>query len=71
MQGAKVTVEAEQIALGSAAAALSPILGEEFLAIFNTPHPRLPVPPVGATVPATAFPPLTPCRGLPDRQDAG
>ena len=59
VQGAKVTVEAEQIALGSAAAALSPILGEEFLAIFNTHTHALPVPPVGATVPSTALPPLT------------
>ncbi len=60
VQGTKVTVEAEQIALGSAAAALSPILGEEFLAIFNTHTHALPFPPVGVTVPSTALPPLTP-----------
>lgn len=60
VQGTKVTVEAEQIALGSAAAALSLILGEEFLAIFNTHTHALPFPPVGVTVPSTALPPLTP-----------
>jgi uncharacterized protein involved in type VI secretion and phage assembly len=60
VQGTKVTVEAEQIALGSAAAALSLILGEEFLAIFNSHTHGIPFPPVGVTVPATALPPLTP-----------
>ena len=54
VQGAKVTVEAEQIALGSAAAALSLILGEEFMAIFNT-HVHTLRPPAGrSTVPGAA-----------------
>jgi uncharacterized protein involved in type VI secretion and phage assembly len=60
VQGATVTVEAAKINLGSAAAALSPILGEEFMAIFNTHTHGLPFPPVVATVPGTALPPLTP-----------
>jgi len=59
VQGTKVTVEAEQIALGSAAAALSLILGEQFMAIYNTHTHALPFPPVVATVPGTV-PPLTP-----------
>ena len=60
VQGSTVTVEAEQISLGSAAAALSLILGEEFMAIFNTHSHALPFPPVVATVPSTTVPPLTP-----------
>jgi phage baseplate assembly protein V len=60
VQGTKVTVEAEQIALGSAAAALSLILGEQFMAIFNAHTHALPFPPIVATVPGTALPPLTP-----------
>jgi phage baseplate assembly protein V len=60
VQGTKVVVEATNIALGSAAAALSLILGEEFMTIFNTHSHALPFPPVGATVPSTAVPPLTP-----------
>lgn len=60
VQGATVTVQADQINLGSAAAALSLILGEEFMAIFNSHTHGLPFPPVVATVPGTALPPLTP-----------
>jgi uncharacterized protein involved in type VI secretion and phage assembly len=60
VQGAKVIVEAGQIALGSAAAVLSLILGEEFMAIFNAHTHALPFPPIGVTVPFTALPPLTP-----------
>jgi uncharacterized protein involved in type VI secretion and phage assembly len=60
VQGGTVTVEADQINLGSAAAALSLILGEEFMAIFNSHTHGLPFPPVVATVPGTALPPLTP-----------
>jgi uncharacterized protein involved in type VI secretion and phage assembly len=59
VQGTQVTVEAQQIALGSSMAALSLILGEEFMAIYNTHTHVLPFPPVGATVPGT-LPPLTP-----------
>jgi phage baseplate assembly protein V len=59
VQGTKVVVEASNIALGSSTAALSPVLGEQFMAIFNTHTHALPFPPVGATVPATAAPPLT------------
>jgi phage baseplate assembly protein V len=58
VQGTSVTVEAGQIALGSAAAALSPILGEEFMAIFNT-HIHTLVPPLSIpTLPPV--PPVTP-----------
>ena len=60
VQGTKVIVEAGQIALGSAAAVLSLILGEEFMAIFNAHTHALPFPPIGVTVPLTALPPLTP-----------
>lgn len=60
VQGSTVTVEAEQISLGSATATLSLILGEEFMAIFNTHIHALPFPPVVATVPSTTVPPLTP-----------
>ena len=59
VQGTTVTVEAGQIALGSAAAALHPVLGEEFMLIFNTHTHAIPFPPVGVTVPGTALPPLT------------
>jgi hypothetical protein len=58
VQGTTVTVEADQIALGSSAAALHPILGEEFMAIFNT-HIHTLVPPLSIpTLPPV--PPLTP-----------
>jgi flagellar basal body rod protein FlgF len=60
VQGTKVVVEASNIALGSATATLSTILGESFMTIFNTHSHALPFPPVGATVPSTAVPPLTP-----------
>ena len=60
VQGTNVTVEAGTINLGASAAALSLILGEEFLAIFNAHTHAIPVPPVGVTVPGTALPPLTP-----------
>ena len=59
VQGTKVVVEATNIALGSSAASLSPVLGEEFLTIFNSHTHALPFPPVGATLPGTALPPLT------------
>jgi phage baseplate assembly protein V len=52
VQGAKVTVEAGQIALGSSAAALSPVLGEALVAIFNA-H-------VHTLVPPTSIPTLPP-----------
>jgi phage baseplate assembly protein V len=58
VEGSTVTVEAEHIALGSTAAALSPVLGEEFMAIFNT-HVHTLVPPLSIpTLPPV--PPLTP-----------
>jgi phage baseplate assembly protein V len=60
VQGTKVVVDATNIALGSAAATLSAILGEPFMTIFNTHSHALPVPPVGVTVPGTVVPPLTP-----------
>jgi uncharacterized protein involved in type VI secretion and phage assembly len=60
VEGTTVTVEAAQIALGGAAAALHPVLGEEFMAIFNAHTHAIPFPPVGVTVPGTALPPLTP-----------
>jgi len=59
VRGTSVTVEAGQINLGASGAALSPILGEEFMVIFNTHTHPLPVPPVGATLLPVA-PPLTP-----------
>jgi uncharacterized protein involved in type VI secretion and phage assembly len=57
VQGTNVTVQAEHIALGSAAAVLSLILGEEFMAIFNSHiHTLVPIP-----IPTTPpVPPLTP-----------
>jgi uncharacterized protein involved in type VI secretion and phage assembly len=60
VQGGTVTVEADQINLGSAAAFHQLILGDEFMEIFNTHTHGLPFPPVVATVPGTALPPLTP-----------
>jgi phage baseplate assembly protein V len=59
VQGSTVTIEADNINLGSSAASLSLILGEQFMTIFNTHSHALPFPPVGATVPSTAVPPLT------------
>ena len=50
VQGTTVTVEAGQINLGASAAALSPVLGELFMPIFNAHAHALPVPPVGATL---------------------
>lgn len=58
VQGSTVSVEAGQINLGASAAALSPVLGELLLPIFNAHVHPLPVPPVGATLPPV--PPLTP-----------
>jgi len=58
VQGTNVTVEAGTINLGASAAALSPVLGELFLPIFNAHTHPLPVPPVAATLPPV--PPLTP-----------
>lgn len=57
VQGTSVTVEAEHISLGSATAFLSLILGEEFMAIFNSHiHTLVPIP-----IPTTPpVPPLTP-----------
>jgi phage baseplate assembly protein V len=60
VQGSTVTVEADKINLGSAAATLSLILGEQFMTIFNAHSHALPFPPVVATVPSTTVPPLTP-----------
>jgi phage baseplate assembly protein V len=57
VQGTSVTVEAEKIALGSAAAALSPVLGEEFMAIFNTHVHEVVFPGLPTLLPV---PPLTP-----------
>ncbi len=52
---ASVTVEAAKVNLGSSAAVLSPVLGQELMAIFNT-HTH--VTPLGPTAPPV--PPLTP-----------
>jgi phage baseplate assembly protein V len=60
VQGTTVTVEANQINLGSSAAFHQLILADEFMAIFNSHTHGLPFPPVVATVPGTALPPLTP-----------
>lgn len=60
VEGSTVTVEADQINLGASAAALSLILGEEFMAIFNTHTHGVLVPPGAVTVPGTVLPPLTP-----------
>ena len=60
VQGSTVTVEAGQINLGASAAALSLIIGEEFMAIFNAHTHAVPVPPGVVTLPATVIPPLTP-----------
>jgi phage baseplate assembly protein V len=60
VQGATVTVEADQINLGSSAAFHQLILADEFMEIFNSHTHGIPFPPVVATVPGTAVPPLTP-----------
>ena len=60
VQGTTVTVEAEHINLGSAQASHQLILADEFMSIFNSHTHGLPFPPVVATVPGTALPPLTP-----------
>ena len=60
VQGGTVTIEADQINLGSSAAFHQLILGDQFMEIFNSHTHGLPFPPVVATVPGTALPPLTP-----------
>jgi uncharacterized protein involved in type VI secretion and phage assembly len=59
VQGQTVNVESDHVNLGSAQASLHLIVAEEFMEIFNTHTHGLPVPPVVATVPGTALPPLT------------
>jgi phage baseplate assembly protein V len=60
VQGTTVTVEADHINLGSSTAFHQLILADEFMTIFNSHTHGLPFPPVVATVPGTALPPLTP-----------
>ncbi len=60
VQAQNVNVESENINLGSAQASSHLILAEEFMEIFNSHTHALPFPPVVATVPQTALPPLTP-----------
>ena len=60
VQGGTVNVESTQINLGSSTAAHQLLLAEEFMTIFNSHTHGLPFPPVVATVPGTALPPLTP-----------
>jgi phage baseplate assembly protein V len=60
VQGSTVTVEASQINLGSSISTHNVILGDDFMTIFNTHSHMLPAPPVGATLPSTTVPPLTP-----------
>ena len=60
VQGTTVTVDARQINLGSSTPVHQLILADEFLEIFNSHTHGLPFPPVVATIPGTALPPLTP-----------
>lgn len=60
VQGTTVTVDARQINLGSSTPVHQLILADEFLEIFNSHTHGLPFPPLIATIPGTALPPLTP-----------
>lgn len=60
VQGGTVNVQSTQINLGSSTAAHQLILADEFMEIFNSHTHGLPFPPVVATIPSTALPPLTP-----------
>jgi phage baseplate assembly protein V len=60
VQAQTVNVESPDINLGAALASQHLIVAEEFMEIFNSHVHALPFPPIIATVPHTAVPPLTP-----------